>query len=80
MTPEARDWLGLLRVHTDRFAAVISDVDVDVAVTHCPGWSLHDLVVHLGGIHQWTAHAAVHADPDFEPAPVECGRPELADW
>lgn len=80
MRPETPDWLDLLRAHTDRFAAVISDVDLGVGVTHCPGWSLHDLVVHLGNIHQWAAHAVAHGSSDFEAAPVERGRPWLADW
>lgn len=80
MTTETPGWLGLLRAQTDRFAAVISDADLDIPVTYCPGWSLHDLVVHLGGIYQWAAHAAVQGNPHFEPAPVQRGRPEMADW
>lgn len=63
------DWLGLLRLHTGRFADVIADADLDAPVTFCPGWSVRDLAVHLGGVHQWAAHAVVAGDPDFRPRP-----------
>ena len=57
MAGAAPDWLGLLRARTDRFAEVVADADPAALVTYCPGWSLRDLVVHLGGVHQWAAHA-----------------------
>lgn len=69
MTSTAPDWLGLLRAHTDRFADVISDAELDAPVTFCPSWSLHDLAVHLGGVHQWAAHAVVEGHPNFRPEP-----------
>ena len=78
---EAPDWLGLLRAHTDRFADVISDADLDAPVTFCPGWSLRDLVIDLGGVHQWAAHAVVEGNPHFRPPePAERGRSGLAAW
>ena len=80
MTSETPDWLGLLRAHTDMFADIICDAELAAPVTFCPSWSLHDLVVHLGGVHQWAAHAVVEGHPNFRPEPVERGRPELAGW
>ena len=80
MTSTAPDWLGLLRAHTGRFADVVTDADPDAAVTFCPGWSLRDLVVHLGGVHQWAAHAVVEGNPDFRPQPPEPGGAGLARW
>ena len=74
------DWLALLRVHTGRFAAVVATADLDAPVTHCPGWSVRDLVVHLGGVHQWAAHAVTSGSPDLEPTPPSPGRPDLAAW
>jgi uncharacterized protein (TIGR03083 family) len=74
-------WLSLLRVHTDRFAAVISDAELDAPVTFCPGWTLRDLGIHLGGVHRWAAHAVVKGNPNTEAAvgPGN-GRRELVDW
>lgn len=74
------DWLALLRLHTRRFAAVVATADLDAPVTHCPGWSVRDLVVHLGGVHQWAAHAVTSGSPDLEPTPPSPGRPDLAAW
>jgi uncharacterized protein (TIGR03083 family) len=74
------DWLALLSVHTDRFAAVVASADPGAPVTHCPGWSVRDLVVHLGGVHQWAAHAVTAGTPDLEPTPPAQDEPDLAGW
>lgn len=65
---------------TRRFADVIDTADITRAVPSCPGWSVEDLVRHIGGVHEWAA-AAIGADrgspiPDGEDAP----RDSLADW
>jgi uncharacterized protein (TIGR03083 family) len=75
----AHDWLALLRESTDRFAAVIDGADPATRITWCPDWTLHDLVDHLGGVHQWAAHAVVDGNPDFEAEPVSPGT-DLAGW
>lgn len=77
---DAPDWLALLRDHTGRFAAVVATADPDAPVTHCPGWSVRDVVVHLGGVHQWAAHAVVAGNPDLEPTPPAPDEPDLAGW
>ncbi|MEC3915534.1 maleylpyruvate isomerase family mycothiol-dependent enzyme [Nocardia sp. CDC160] len=40
---------------TDRLADVVRDVDLSVPVPTCPGWSLSDLIVHVGRGHRWAA-------------------------
>lgn len=40
------------------FAEVIRDADPGAPVPTCPGWSVADLVLHLGRTHRW-AHALV---------------------
>ena len=75
----AHDWLDLLRRSTDRFAAVVDGADPGTPVTWCPGWPLRDLVDHLGGVHQWAAHAVVVGDPSLEPEPAERGV-DLSRW
>src|SRR4051794_9815244 len=64
------DWIELLRSQTDRFAAVVEGGDLEAQVVHCPGWSLRDLADHLGGVHEWAAHAVVAGSPDLEPEPA----------
>lgn len=77
---DSADWLALLRAHTHRFAAAVATADLDAPVTHCPGWSVRDLVVHLGGVHQWAAHAVAAGAPDLEPSPPAPEEPDLAGW
>ena len=60
-------WVDLLRAQTDRFAAAIDRRDLEAPVAHCPGWTVRDLAVHLGGVHQWAAHAVVEGNPDLVP-------------
>lgn len=80
MTSNAPDWMALLRARTDRFADVVSEADPAARVTFCPGWSVRDLVVHLGGVHQWAAHAVLEGHPDFRPEPPEDAGSGLAAW
>ena len=75
------DWLALLRARTDTFADLVRDADLDAPVTHCPDWTVHDLVAHLGGVHEWAAHAVVAGDPDLSPEqPSATDSRELAEW
>jgi uncharacterized protein (TIGR03083 family) len=75
--PVPADLVSLLRTQTAAFAALLSS-DLDAPVAHCPGWTLRDLADHLGGVHQWAAHAVVVGSPDLEPAPAPADG--LADW
>ena len=74
------DWLSLLRAQTERFAEIIGQGDLDATIAFCPGWSLRDLVDHLGGVHQWAANPVVTGDPVSKPEPAEGGRAALVDW
>ena len=70
----------LLRAQTERFAEIIGQGDLDATIAFCPGWSLRDLVDHLGGVHQWAANPVVTGDPVSKPEPAEGGRAALVDW
>lgn len=49
------DHLAAIRRETDRFYAAANDADPDLGVPSCPGWSIADLVWHLGEVHWfWT--------------------------
>lgn len=79
MLLDAARHLDRLEVEADAFATLLSDSDLGAGVPTCPGWTLHDLAVHVGGVHQWAVHAIEQGDPDAvltEPEPGE----ELASW
>jgi uncharacterized protein (TIGR03083 family) len=39
----------------ERFAVAVAWSDLRAPVPTCPGWSVYDLVVHLGNVHAWAA-------------------------
>lgn len=81
MSPrESHDWLGLLESSMHAFADVAEHGDQDAAVRHCPGWTLCHLAQHLGGVHQWAAHAVEAGDPHLTPTTTDVGGPALAQW
>ena len=42
---------------------------------------MRDLVVHLGGVHQWATHAVVEGNPNLRPEPpTDEGRSGLTAW
>ncbi|GAB6899804.1 maleylpyruvate isomerase family mycothiol-dependent enzyme [Kineosporia succinea] len=74
----AIDFLSVLEGRMQRFAALLERDDLTAPVPSTPGWSLFDLADHLGGVHQWAAHAIVHGNPDGTPTKAPARHP--ADW
>lgn len=56
-------YLDHLAVEVGRFAAAVRTGALDAPVAACPGWDLRGLTAHLGQVHRWARHAAVHAAP-----------------
>jgi uncharacterized protein (TIGR03083 family) len=57
----------------------------DAAVPPCPGWTVRDLVVHLGGVHRWATRIVAEALPDAAAAGGDSvgsgpAEDELLDW
>jgi uncharacterized protein (TIGR03083 family) len=73
------DWIPLLEDATTRFADAAASGDLDAPVPTCPGWTLADLVTHLGETHLWAAHAVEHGTPDGDEQ-FEGGADELLEW
>ncbi|MEE4024801.1 maleylpyruvate isomerase family mycothiol-dependent enzyme [Gordonia sp. PKS22-38] len=52
MTPE--EWLHAIRAES----AVLADTGAEVLgaeIPACPGWTVHDLLGHVGAVHRWAA-------------------------
>lgn len=52
---ELGDHLAALRADGRRFAEAAVAAGSAAPVPTCPGWSVRDLVLHLGGVHRWAA-------------------------
>jgi len=60
---------------------LLNQADLDQPVPACPGWSVADLIAHLGETHRWAAHAVREGNPDApEVSPPVTDRAALADW
>lgn len=72
----------------DQFADLTADVhrlarqaDLGRPVLSCPGWSIADLIGHLGEIHRWAEHAVRAGNPNApEASPPLTDRAALAEW
>jgi uncharacterized protein (TIGR03083 family) len=75
------DWyVDHLTADVERVAAVIEHGDLTAPIAACPGWDVRRLVVHLGMIHRWARHCAVHARPPADTDPFEPGDRDLGEW
>jgi len=70
------DYLAHVRADADAVLAVLSMAEGTEPVAACPGWTLHDLVGHLGGVHRWARDIVLTGRPGPEPTPEG----ELATW
>ncbi|BCJ39139.1 hypothetical protein Athai_66420 [Actinocatenispora thailandica] len=50
------DHLATLRAEGELLAAAADGADLAAPVPTCPGWTLRDLLRHIGGIHRWAGH------------------------
>ncbi len=79
-------YLDHLRADAARVAEVTAAGPLDAPVPGCPGWTLRDLVVHLGLVHRWAGTAAATAaepsgDDWLAAAPADdVTAARLADW
>jgi uncharacterized protein (TIGR03083 family) len=56
----------LLAAATDRFASTVATADPASAVPACPGWTVLDLVAHLGNVHAWAEQIVRANDPNLD--------------
>ena len=72
------DHLAHLRADCDAVLAVLDRTSGDEAVAACPGWSVRDLVEHLGGVHRWARQIVLSGERvDETPTP---GDRDLTEW
>ena len=50
-------YLAVLATEATTLAAAAEEAGLDADVATCPGWSVADLVLHLGEVHRWATAA-----------------------
>ncbi|WP_026929147.1 maleylpyruvate isomerase family mycothiol-dependent enzyme [Glycomyces tenuis] len=81
------DQINVLRTEGERIAIAGGELALNAAVPTCPGWSVKDLLTHIGTVHRWAtaivARALAH-DPrqrDFQHVVGPLPHDELlVDW
>jgi uncharacterized protein (TIGR03083 family) len=82
---EINEHIDALQAEGTRLADSARVADLDAVVPYLPGWTVREVVTHVGGVHRWAADIVARAamEPDTEAgAEVGSGPPddELLDW
>lgn len=70
-------YLDALERSTGRLAVLARKLDTALPVASCPGWTVRDLLEHLGGVHAWSRSVIAGGNPKDPKPPLE-GDP--AEW
>ena len=70
-----QDATALAVAEIRRFAALVEGADMTTPVPSCPGWTLADLIDHIGTVNRWATYMVEHLSPvratredmDFDP-------------
>jgi uncharacterized protein (TIGR03083 family) len=81
MTLDLNGYLAVLATEATALADAAQEAGLDAAVPTCPGWTVTDLVLHVGEVHRWaTAAVASKATKLGDVPPDSRGElPEPAD-
>jgi uncharacterized protein (TIGR03083 family) len=60
------DHLAHLRADVDAVLDVLATADETQPVAACPGWTLRELIEHLGSVHRWATQIVLTGEPQRE--------------
>jgi len=60
MWMDLNGYLAVLTTEANVLASAAEEAGLDAPVPTCPGWSVIDLVLHLGEVHRWATAAVAH--------------------
>jgi uncharacterized protein (TIGR03083 family) len=73
-------WLGALRSDGPAFGAAVSTAAADTAVPTCPGWTVPDLVRHLGTFYAWARSHVVRGVTSAPEQRLADAVPDVPAW
>jgi uncharacterized protein (TIGR03083 family) len=82
---EPSRYAHLLEEECERFIAVTTPADPKTPIPTCPGWTMSDLIDHVGGLHRWAeAHIRLLSPRRISGKELQLGTPEdrgaYPDW
>lgn len=72
------DYLAHLRADVDAILAVLDTAELTEPVAGCPGWTVRELVEHLGSVHRWARDIVRTGSPS--PLGEQRGINDLRAW
>ena len=57
MSLDLNGYLAVLATEATALAAAAEEAGLDAPVPTCPGWTVNDLVLHIGEVHRWATAA-----------------------
>jgi uncharacterized protein (TIGR03083 family) len=57
MALDLNSYLAILESESRELAAAAEEAGLDAPVPTCPGWTINDLVLHVGEVHRWATAA-----------------------
>jgi uncharacterized protein (TIGR03083 family) len=68
---DVSDLVDALQREGQEFTAAVSRGPLATGVPTCPGWSVGDLVRHVGFVHRWATHHVAEALTEMDPGKTE---------
>jgi uncharacterized protein (TIGR03083 family) len=78
-------YLAVLATEATALAAAAQEAGLDADVPTCPGWTVQDLVLHLGEVHRWATAAVASKATKLGDVPADSRGPlpeaaDTIDW
>ena len=85
MTLDLNSYLAVLASEAKELAAAAEEAGLDAPVPTCPGWTINDLVLHVGEVHRWATAAVASKATKLGEVPADSlgalpERDDTIDW
>jgi len=82
---DLNSYLAVIRPETSLFAATADEAGLDAPVPTTPGWTVSDLVLHMGEVHRWATAAVASRATKLSQVPGDFlgplpDRGDATDW
>ena len=75
MTLDLNGYLAVLATESRELAAAAAEAGLDAPVPTCPGWTINDLVLHVGEVHRWATAAVANKATKLGDVPADSRGP-----
>lgn len=83
--PDLNGYLAVLASEAKELATAAGEAGLDAQVPTCPGWTINDLVLHLGEVHRWATAVVASEATRLGDVPADSlgplpGHADTIDW